>query len=171
MLDALRAHRPVPPGPFIVKHPSSLYAREEWLKINQSGTINYLPANIRASLASTFRYQMQDHFLDLLDRSNQDLTRAASVLRSPTDPPHNTFEQNMAFADFFRRFEAAHENLPQQQVDAAWDTNAEPGNVAALSPAQLDALARALQVALADDDAMLASCYTVKRNLVRNPVP
>jgi hypothetical protein len=170
VLDALRAHRPVPPGPFIVRRKTSIYAAEEWQKIHQSGTINYLPANIGPSLASAFRYQIQEHFADLDSRSSQDLARAASVLRTARDPSSRSFEQNMAFSDFFRRFEDAHENLPQHEIDAAWATEAEPGNVAALSAAQIDSLERAIQIALADDDALLQCCFTIKRNLIRNPV-
>jgi len=75
----------------------------------------------------------------------------------------------MAFSQFFRDFEAAHQNLPQQQIDAAWATMAESGNVAALSPAEIDSLQRAIQIALADDDARLNDCFTIKRNLTRNP--
>ncbi|HEY5056129.1 MAG TPA: hypothetical protein VII58_08205 [Acidobacteriaceae bacterium] len=167
VLDALRAHRTVPPGPFIVQRKTSIYAKEQWQRIHQSGTINYMTGNLGAS---GFRYGVQDYFSDLLGRSNEDLARAASVLRSSSDPPNRSFEQNMAFADFFRRLEDAHESLPQQQIDAAWATEAEHGNVAALSPAQIDSLERAIQIALADDDAMLTDCFTIKRNLIRNPV-
>lgn len=168
VLHALRSHQPLPPGPFIIAHVTSAYAGEEWRKIHQSGTINYLTGNLGAL---TFRYEIQDKFAVLSERSGEDLARAASVLRSSTDPIISSFEQNMAFSDFFRRLEDAHEGLPQQEIDDAWATKAEQGNVATLSPAQLDALARALQVALADDDAMLQDCFTIKRNLARNPMP
>jgi len=167
VLQALRAHQPLPPGPFIVRRVTSFYAQEEWQKIHQSGTINYLSGNLGGA---TFRYEVQDNFTSLADRSYSDLSRAASVLRSATDPPNRSFEQNMSFSQFFRDLEAAHENLPQQQIDAAWATQAEPGNVTALSPAQIDSLERALQIALADDDAMLNICFTIKRNLIRNPM-
>ena len=167
VLEALRAHRTVPPGPFIVRLVTSFYAQEEWQKIHQSGTINYLSGNLGGA---TFRYEVQGNFTGLADRSYSDLSRAASVLRSATDPPSRSFEQNMSFSQFFRDLEAAHENLPQQQVDAAWATMAEPGNVAALSPAQIDDFERAIQIALADDDAMLNLCFTIKRNLARNPM-
>ncbi|HXE07250.1 MAG TPA: hypothetical protein VN612_05100 [Acidobacteriaceae bacterium] len=167
MLDAVRAHRPMPPGPFILSHPTSLYNDEEWQNIHQTGAINYLGGNIAGGLR--FRHTIEDKFADLSDRSHVDLARAASVLRTSSDPPSHTFEQNMAFAQFFRDMEAAHENLPQQRIDAAWATFAEPVNAAALSPAQIDSLERAIQIAIADDDAMLNACYTIKRNLVRNP--
>jgi hypothetical protein len=51
--------------------------------------------------------------LDLLSRSNEDLARAASVLRSPADPLNTSYEDNVAFSGFFRRLVAAHEDLPQ----------------------------------------------------------
>jgi hypothetical protein len=167
ILDALRAHRTVPPGPFIVRRMTSVYAEEQWQRIHQSGTINYMAGNLGAL---GFRYSVQDHFSDLLGRSNQDLLRAASVLRSSTDLPNMSFEENVAFSKFFKRLEDAHEDLPQQEIDAAWAAEAEQGNFAALSPAQIDSLKRAIQIALADDDAMLASCFTIKRNLANNPV-
>jgi hypothetical protein len=44
---------------------------------------------------------------------------------------------------------------------------AEQGNFAALSPAQIDSFKRAIQIDLADDDAMPS---TIKRNLANNPV-
>jgi hypothetical protein len=167
VLNALRAHQPLPPAPFIIQHVAYIYAGAEWQNVHQSGTINYLTGNLAAL---TYRYQMQDRFLDLLSRSNEDLARAASVLRSPTDPLNTTYEDNVAFSEFFRRLVAAHEGLPQQEIDAAWATNAAPGNLAALSPAQIDSLDRGVQIALSDDDAMLRDCFTIKRNLTNNPV-
>ena len=167
VLEAVRAHRPLPPGLFIVRHATSFYADEAWQNIHQSGTINYLGGNIAGGLR--FRHTVEDRFSESATRSNDELARAASVLRTSNDPPTRSFEQNMAFSYFFRRFEDAHENLPKQQVDAAWATMAEPGNVASLTPAQIDAFERAIQIALADDDAMLNDCFTIKRNLSRNP--
>ena len=167
MLHALRAHQPLQPGPFIIQHVSYIYAGAEWQNVHQSGTINYLTGNLAAL---TYRYQIQDRFLDLLSRSNEDLARAASVFRSPVDPLNTSYEDNVAFSGFFRRLVAAHEALPQQEIDAAWATFAVPGNLAPLSPAQIDSLERALQIALADDDAMLRDCFTIKRNLTNNPV-
>ncbi len=166
ILHALRAHQPLPPGPFITRHIASVYAEEEWLKVHQSGTINYLTGNIGAK---RYRYEMQDNFMNLVKRSDEDLSRAVSVLRTSTDPLNRSFEENVAFSGFFRRLEAAHEALPQQEIDAAWATLADPGNVAALSPSQIDSLERALQIALADDEALLDYCFTIKRNLANNP--
>ncbi|HZL28558.1 MAG TPA: hypothetical protein VFC39_18690 [Acidobacteriaceae bacterium] len=167
MLHALRAHQPLPPGPFIIQHVSYIYPGAQWQNVHQSGTINYLTGNLAAL---TYRYHYQDRFLDLLSRSNEELARAASVLRSPADPLNTSYEDDVAFSGFFRRLVAAHEDLPQQEIDAAWATNAAPGNLAALSPAQIDSLDRAVQIALADDDAMLRDCFTIKRNLTNNPV-
>jgi hypothetical protein len=115
-----------------------------------------------------YRYEIQDSFSDLLKHSNEDLHRGASVLRSPTDPL-NSFEHNLAFSAFFNRLVAAHEALPQSPIDAVWATLAEPGNVAALSPVQIDSLERALQIALADDETLLSYCFHIKRNLANHP--
>ncbi len=167
MLDALRADQPLPPGPFIIEHVAYIYPGAEWQSVHQSGTINYLTGNVAAL---TYRYHFQDRFLDLISRSNEDLGRAASVLSSPTVPLNTTYEDNVASSNFFRRLVAAHEHLPQQEIDAAWASNALPGNLAALSPAQIDSLKRAVQIALADDDAMLRDCFNIQRNLARNPV-
>jgi len=103
MLHALRAHQPLQPGPFIIQHVSYIYAGAEWQNVHQSGTINYLTGNLAAL---TYRYQIQDRFLDLLSRSNEDLARAASVLRSPVDPLNTSYEDNVAFSGFFRRLVA-----------------------------------------------------------------
>jgi hypothetical protein len=167
MLRALRAHQPLPPGPFIIQHVAYIYHGEQWQNVHQSGTINYLTGNLGAI---TYRYQIQDRFLDLYSRSNEDLARAASVLRSPADPLNTSYEDNVAFSGFFKRLVAAHEDLPEQEIDAAWAIHAAPGNLAALTPAQIDSLDRAVQIALSDDDAMLRNCFDIKRNLANNPV-
>jgi hypothetical protein len=165
VLRALRAHQPLPPGPFIVRHVNYIYTAEQWRKIHQSGTINYLTGDIGFI---TYRYEIQDIFTDMLTQSNQDLYRAASVLRSPTDPL-NSFEQTIAFSNFVNRLVAAHESLPQQEIDAAWATLAEPGDLAALSPAQIDVLERGLQIALAEDESMLSDCFHIKRDFANHP--
>ena len=166
ILHALRAHQPLPPGPFIVRHIRYLYLEDEWHKIHESGTINYLTEVLHPV---DYRYTNQDAFMAHVDRSSEDLYRAASVLRTEHDPLNTNFEDNIAFSNFTRRLADAHENLPRQEVDAAWATLAEPANFSALSPAQIDSLERALQSALADDDALLTYCYNIKRNLSRNP--
>jgi hypothetical protein len=168
LLQAVRAHQPLPPGPFIVRHVRYLYLEDEWRKLHQSGTINYLTENLNPV---DYRYANQDAFMAHVDRSNEDVYRAASVLRTAHDPLDMTFESNMVFNAFLKRFAAAHENLPQQEVDAAWATLAEPANFNTLSSAQIDALERALQIALVDDDALLTYCFNIKRNLTNNPVP
>jgi len=166
ILHALRAHVPLPPGAFIVEHVRYLYLEDEWRRLHQSGTINYLTENLAPV---DYRYQNQEAFMARSDRSKEDLYRAASVLRTEHDPLNTTFEKNMAFSNFTRRLAAAHENLPQQEIDAAWASLAEPANFSTLSPSQIDSLERALQSALADDDALLTYCYNIKRNLSRNP--
>ena len=166
ILHALRAHQALPSGAFIVSHVRYLYSEDEWRKIHQSGTVNYLTENLGPI---SYRYENQEAFRARVDRSTEDLNRAASVLRTEHDSLDTTYEKNLAHANFTRRLAAAHENLPQQEIDAAWDLLAEPANFSALSPAQIDSLERALQTALADDDALLAYCYNIKRNLTRNP--
>lgn len=166
LLHALRAHQPLPPGPFIVSHVRYLYLEDEWHKLHQSGTINYLTENLRPV---DYRYTNQDAFMAHVDRSNEDLYRSASVLRTEHDPLKTNFDDNLAFSNFNKRLAAAHENLPQQEVDAAWATLAEPANFHTLSPSQIDSLEQAIQIALADDDALLTYCFNIKRNLKNNP--
>jgi hypothetical protein len=166
VLHALRAHQPLPAGPFIVRRMRYLYLEDEWRKIHQSGTINYLTGNLHAI---DYRYQEQSAFMDRSDRSNEDLTRAAAVLRSEYDPLNTGFESNVATSDFLKRIADSRETLSAQEIDAGYATFAEPANFSALSPSQVDSLERALQSALADDDALLTYCYNIKRNLSRNP--
>jgi hypothetical protein len=166
VLHALRAHQSLPPGPFIVRHIRYLYPEDEWRKLHQSGTINYLTENLGPV---DYRYTNQDAFMARIDRSTEDLYRATSVLRMPSDPLNTTFEKNLAFDNFLKRLAAAHENLSTQEVDAEFATLAEPANFSILSPAQIDFLERSLQSALADDDALLTYCYNIKRNLRNNP--
>jgi hypothetical protein len=166
VLQALRTHQPLPSGPFIVRHVRYLYPEDEWRKIHQSGTINYLTEKL---IGIDYRYTNQDAFMARIDRSNEDLYRAASVLRTSSDPLNTTFEKNLAFDNFLKRLAAAHENLSTKEIDAEFATLAEPANFSTLSPAQIDSLERALQTALADDDALLTYCYNIKRNLANNP--
>jgi hypothetical protein len=165
-LHALRAHQPLPTGPFIVHHVHSLYFEDEWHKIHQSGTINYLAEELRPI---EYRYELQDAFTDLINRSNEDLSRAASVLRTQHDPLNTTFENNVSFFAFRQRLEDSHETLSAEEVDRGFAALAEPTNLPGLSPAQIDSLERALQIALADDDTLLTYCYNIKRNLANNP--
>ena len=174
VLQALRAHQPLPPGPFIIQRVGYIYSEGQWQNVHQSGTINYLSGNLGGLGHGTvgalgYRYGYEERFLDLSRRSTEELSHASSVLRSPSDPLSISFEDNLAFNKFFVRLVAAHEALPQQEIDAAWATLAEPGNVAALTPAQIDDFERAIQVALSDDDRLLSDCYTIKRNLANNP--
>jgi len=166
VLHALRAHQPLPPGPFIVRHVRYLYLEDEWRKIHQSGTINYLAENLGPD---EYRYTNQDAFMEHVDRSNEDLYRAASVLRSEHDPLSTNFEGNLATTAFMRRIDESHETLSAQEVDAGFATFAEPANFNALSPSQIDSLEHAIQVALVDDDALLTYCYNIKRVLRNNP--
>jgi hypothetical protein len=166
VLHALRAHQPLPTGPFIVHHVHSLYFEDEWHKVHQSGTINYLAEELRPI---EYRYELQDAFTDLINRSNEDLSRAASVLRNEHDPLDTTFENNVSFFAFRQRIADSHETLSAQEVDRGFAILAEPANFSTLSPAQIDSLERAIQSALADDDALLTYCFNIKRNLKNNP--
>ena len=166
ILHALRAHQPLPPGAFIVRHIRYFYLEDEWRKLHESGTINYLTEKLEPI---DYRYQNQDAFMARIDRSNEDLYRAASVLRTEHDPLDDTFEKNIAFSDFLRPFNDSHNNITQQQIDTMWATLAEPANFSTLSSTQIDSLERAVQAALADDDALLTYCYNIKRDLSRNP--
>jgi hypothetical protein len=166
VLHALRAHQPLPPGPFIVGRHRYLYLEDEWRKVHQSGTINYLSGNLHAV---DYRYENQDAFMDRATRSAEILYRAASVLRSEHDPLNKTFEENVATARFVKRLSDSHETLSQQEIDKGFTMLAEPANFTLLSPAQIDSLEAALQSSLADDDALLTYCYNIKRNLANNP--
>jgi hypothetical protein len=166
ILHALRAHQPLPPGPFIVHHIRYLYLEDEWRKLHESGTISYLTEKLGPV---DYRYKNQDDFMARADRSNEDLERAASVLRTEHDPLNSTFESNLAATTFTRRIADSHETLSPQEVDRGFATFAEPADFNTLSPAQIDSLERAIQTALADDDALLAYCYNIKRNLANNP--
>ena len=166
VLHALRAHQPLPPGPFIVRHVRYLYLEDEWRRIHQSGTINYLTGNLSPI---DYRYQNQDAFMARADRSIEELYRAASVLRSEHDPLNTNFEDNVATSAFFKRIADSHETLSAHEIDAGFATFAEPANFSALSLAQIDSFEHAIQSALSDDDALLSYCYNIKRNLSRNP--
>ena len=166
ILHALREHTSVPTGPFILHHPRFLYPEAEWEKIHESGTVNYLTENL-APIA--YRYKNQDAFMALADRSNEALYGAGSVLRTENDPIGAGFDSNLATNSFLNRIADSHGTLPQQEVDRGFATFAEHGDLSSLPPSQLDSLTRAIQIALVDDDAMLAYCFNIERNLTNNP--
>jgi hypothetical protein len=166
ILHAVRPHRPPPPGPFIFRHVRYLYLEDDWHKLHQSGTINYLTEPLRPM---DYRYQNQDAFSSRLDSSNEDLYRAASVFRSETDKLKNTYEDSLATNAFLKRITDSHESLSEQELEKGFSLFAESTSLTTLSPVQLDSLERALQVALADDSQLLTYCFNIKRNLINNP--
>jgi hypothetical protein len=149
-----------------VRHVRYLYLEDEWRRIHQSGTINYLTGDLQPI---DYRYEVQSAFMDRYNRSNEDLSRAAAVLRTERDPLNTNFDNNLATSAFLKRIADSHETLSAQKVNAAFAAFAEPANFSTLSPSQVDSLERAIQSALADDDALLTYCYKIKRNLSRNP--
>jgi hypothetical protein len=166
ILHAIRRRTPRPPGPFLVRHLRYLYLEDEWRQIHQTGTIAYLRENLRPI---DYRYETQDAFMTRADRSVEDLYRAAAVLRSENDPLTTTYENNLANSDFTKKVADSNESLSDAVIEREFAAYAEPGDPSKLTPAQLDTLEHALQVALADDDALLTYCFNIKRNLNRNP--
>jgi hypothetical protein len=166
ILHALRAHQPLPPGLFILRHIRYVYAEDNWRKIHQSGTVNYLT---EALAPIAYRYENQDAFMARVDRSVEDLYRAGAVLRSEHDLLNTTFEDNLAASNFTRRIADSHETLPQEDIDNGFAKYAVTADLTKLSPSQTDTLEHAIQVALVDDDALLTYCFNIKRNLKNNP--
>jgi hypothetical protein len=169
ILHALRAHQPLPQGPFILRHLRSFYPGDNWLKIHQTGTVNYLTEAL-APIAYAYRYTNQDAFTARSDRSIEDLYHAGAVLRSEHEPLNTTFENSSVTSNFYRSIVDSHETLPQQEIDSGFAKYAETADLTNLSPSQIDTLEHAIQVALVDDDALLAYCFNIKRNLKNNPV-
>jgi hypothetical protein len=166
ILHALRAHQPLPPGPFILRHIRYLYIEDNWRNIHQSGTVNYLTEGLSPI---AYRYENQDAFRARVDRSSEELSRAGAVLRDEHDSLNTTFEDNLDMSNFTRRIADSHETLPQEEIDRGFAKYAETADLTKLSPSQIDTLERAIQVALVDDDALLTYCFNIKRNLKNNP--
>jgi hypothetical protein len=100
----------------------------------------------------------------------EDLYHAGAVFRSEHEPINTTFENSSVTSNFYRRIADSHETLPQQEIDSGFAKYAETADLTKLSPSQIDALEHAIQVALVDDDALLAYCFNIMRNLKNNPV-
>jgi hypothetical protein len=166
ILHAIRNHTPVPLGPFILRHVRYFYLEDEWRKIHQSGTVTYLNENLNPV---DYRYENQDAFMARANRSIEDLYHAGAVLRDENQPPTETFETNISASSFLKAIADSHETLSNETVEQGFAPWAEHSDLSKLSPAQIDALEHAIQVALVDDDALLAYCFNIKRNLVRNP--
>jgi hypothetical protein len=166
ILNAIRNHTSIPPGPFILRHARYLYLEDEWRKIHQSGTVNYLNENLGPV---DYRYNNQDAFMARADRSVEDLYRAAAVLRTENDPVTATMDSSLDFTKFTKAIADSHETLSEEAVEQGFAAIAEPGDLSRLTPPQIDALEHAIQVALVDDDALLTYCFNIKRNLKNNP--
>jgi hypothetical protein len=166
ILHAIRNHAAVPPGPFILRHVRYLYLEDEWRKIHQSSTVTYLHENLGPV---DYRYENQEAFMARADRSIEDLYHAAAVLRSESDPLTTTMENNLATTTFLKAIADGHETMSDEAVERGFAVWAERGDLSKLTPAQIDTLEHAVQVALVDDDSLLTYCFNIKRNLFRNP--
>jgi hypothetical protein len=166
ILHALRARQPRPSVPFILRHARYLYLEDDWRKIHQSGTINYLTGELRPI---DYRYENQDAFMARADRSTEDLYRAGAVLRSEHDPLNSSLEDNIAYSNFLKSIASSNETLSEQEVDRGFAKMAETADLTKLSPSQIDSLEHAIQIALVDDEALLTYCFNIKRNLKNNP--
>jgi hypothetical protein len=167
ILHALKAHAPLPAGPFIIRRILSLYGEDSWLKIHQSGTINYLSENVSPI---AYRYTNQQAFTTRARESMEALYHASAVLRAENDPPQITWESSLKDTRFFRALVASHETLSEEAVQQGYASLVEHTDLTKLNPADIDELERAIKIALVDDDALLTSCYNIKRNLQNNPV-
>ncbi len=166
ILRAIQSHTSVPPGPFILRHARYLYLEDEWRKIHQSGTVNYLDENLGPV---DYRYSNQDAFMARAAQSIEDLYRAAAVLRTEDDPITATMDSSLDFTKFTKAIADSHEILSEETVEQGFAAVAEHGDLSRLTPPQIDTLEHAIQVALVDDDALLTYCFNIKRNLKNNP--
>jgi hypothetical protein len=167
ILHAVKAHAPLPAGPFIIRRIRYLYPEDSWLKIHQSGTINYISEDVR-NIA--YRYSNQDAFMTRASESMEALYHASAVLRGENDPPQITFDNNLTDTRFGRALVASHETLSEEAVQQGYASLVEHTDLTKLAPADIDELEHAIKVALVDDDALLTSCFNIKRNLQNNPV-
>jgi hypothetical protein len=167
ILRAVKTHTPIPNEPFIVRRHRYVYIEDAWRKIHQSGTINYLTENLQVI---AYRYGNQDDFMSRAVESDEALSHASSILRGENDPPRMSFEGSLASARFTRSLSDSHETLKEDTVQQGYADLVEHADLSQLNPTQQDELERAIKVALADDDALLISCFNIKRNLQNNPV-
>jgi hypothetical protein len=167
ILHAVKAHAPLPAGPFIIRRIRYLYPEDSWLKIHQSGTINYISEDVR-NIA--YRYVIQDAFTTRANEGMEALYHASAVLRGENDPPQITFDNNLTDARFGKALVASHETLSEEAVQQGYASLVEHTDLTKLTPTDIDELERAIKIALVDDDALLTSCFNIKRNLQNNPV-
>jgi hypothetical protein len=167
ILHAVKAHAPLPAGPFIIRRVRYLYPEDSWLKIHQSGTINYISEDVR-NIA--YRYVNQDAFMTRASESMEALYHASAVLRGENDPPQITFDNNLTDTRFSRALVASHETLSEEAVQQGYASLVEHTDLTKRTPTDIDELERAIKIALVDDDALLTSCFNIKRNLQNNPV-
>lgn len=166
ILHAVRTHRALPPGPFIVRRYRYLYANQVWRRLHESGDINYLRGNL---YPITYRYDNQDFFTTHVAESTQALLQGTSMLQGQDDPPRVSPDSNIRDSNFLRAIVLSHETLPESDLLRGYAALAEHADLTQLTPDELDRLQRAIQVALADEDALLSYCYNIKRNLHNNP--
>jgi hypothetical protein len=166
ILRAVRAHQPRPNQPFIVRRFRYVYLEDEWRKIHQSGTVNYLTEKLGPI---DYRYFNQDAFLSRVDESTEALLHASAMLRGENDSPLE-FESSLADTRFTRALADSHETLNEEAVQEGYASRVEHADLSKLTGAQLDELEAAIKIGLVDDDALMTYCFNIKRNLQNNPV-
>jgi hypothetical protein len=168
ILRAIKTHSPRPNLPFIWRRFSYVYAEDAWTRLHQSGTLDYVDP--QALVAPAYRYFNQERFSARAAQSIEDLSRAASVLRTENDPPRISMEGAVSDPKFMNALRASNFTMDEASVQRGWASLVEHADLTQLSPDEIDRFVRAIKVALADDDAELTFCYNVKRNLANNPV-
>ena len=162
ILQAVRNHAPLPSGPFIVRRFRYLYAEDTWIKVHQTGTVNYLTENLGPP---AYRYTNQDAFVSRAAESAEALSHAAAVLRTADDAPQITWEKQTAEAKFGNVVADHRATLSESELQQGYADFVEHADLTKLTPTQIDGLEQAIKNALNDDDAELASCFNIRREI------
>ncbi len=98
ILHSFRDRKPLPNQPFILRRFRFIYPEDTWLRLHQSGTLQYLDAHEMTGVA--YRYFNQDQFASRVTESIENLGHAGSALRTENDTPQTSLEQSILDGHF-----------------------------------------------------------------------
>ena len=162
ILRSLKTHTPLPDQPFILRRFSYGFFSEAWKNIHESGTVNYLSAEDLQAL--DYLYELQNEFTDGVRDSGKTLAHAGSVL---TGQPGGvrTKSQSVASDLFIDTIGANGGVIDETTAERGYAPLVEHADLALLSPAEIDGLEHAINIAIIDDVSLLATSFNVKRVL------
>jgi hypothetical protein len=162
ILRGLRTHAHTPNQPFILRRFSYGFFSEAWKNIHESGTVNYLTPKELQGL--DYQYALQNEFSTGVRESGEALAHAASVLTGEIGTVR-TSSQSVASARFIDAVANGHGAVDEASAERGYAPLVEHADLSQLTPTEMGGLEQAIKIAIVDDDALLSTCFNIKRVL------